>query len=73
METSKHCPNCKGPQQNFRPADDDEKKYLIDKKELSSADANGYWRCKGNEGKCLWIQPYFNQGNGFTLPKELFG
>ncbi|RVU19270.1 hypothetical protein EOT10_30260 [Streptomyces antnestii] len=68
---SKHCPNCKGPLQDFRPANDREKAHLVNKEQLKWADAHSYWRCQGNEGKCRWIQPHLNQSKGTTLPESI--
>ncbi|MEU6660750.1 hypothetical protein [Streptomyces sp. NPDC046821] len=68
---SKHCRNCKGPLQHFRPATEKEKEYLLKNDErLKRADVDGYWRCQGNDGKCRRIQHHLNQSKGTTLPED---
>ncbi|WP_420033666.1 hypothetical protein ACN2WE_14610 [Streptomyces sp. cg28] len=70
MPMSKHCENCQGPLQDFRHSTDAEQTYLIKEKGLSPAEANGFWRCEGNDKKCRRVQHHLNQRNGYTLPED---
>ncbi|MFF6779970.1 hypothetical protein [Streptomyces sp. NPDC012510] len=69
MSDTKHCPNCGGLEQHpFHKAVKDEQKYI----ESQGHNPAGWWRCgnRGEKGRCLWVQPYFNQGAGLTLPES---
>ncbi|WP_306323082.1 MULTISPECIES: hypothetical protein [unclassified Streptomyces] len=65
MATSRYCPNCHE-MQDFRRVNAKEKSYL--QTLMTSAEANGFWRCRGAGGHCLWVQPHLNQDKGRTLP-----
>ncbi|MER5945042.1 hypothetical protein ABT127_03145 [Streptomyces sp. NPDC001904] len=71
MPMYKNCVNCKGPLQPFRHTVEAEQIYLIKEKELSPAEANGFWRCQGMDGACRRVQHHLNQSEGYTLPEEL--
>ncbi|MET9082943.1 hypothetical protein ACIPX0_02290 [Streptomyces sp. NPDC090075] len=64
-----HCPNCpRGKLHPFRRVTEEEEKYIASVFEKKGA--HGFWRCEGktSQGQCLWVQPYFNQSDGFSLP-----
>lgn len=63
MADEKHCPTCRT-MQPFRPVTPAEEDYIASRK--GRAEAAGYWRCA--KPGCLWVQPYFSQAKGFSLP-----
>ncbi|WP_141315771.1 hypothetical protein [Streptomyces spinoverrucosus] len=66
MPDTKHCPNCGGTLQDFRKVTATEESFIAGR--VGIKDAPGYWRCAN--GGCLWVQPYFNQAKGFSLPES---
>ncbi|WP_328871396.1 hypothetical protein OHT76_15445 [Streptomyces sp. NBC_00287] len=66
-----YCPNCpKGKAHPFRRVNKTEQAYISSKR--GKKDAPGYFRCEGktSKGQCLWVQPRWNQGKGFSLPED---
>lgn len=63
-----HCPRCpRGRLHPFRKVNAEEERYIAS---AGRSGAHGYWRCEGRTslGQCLWVQPYFNQRDGLSLP-----
>ncbi|MFE7861224.1 hypothetical protein [Streptomyces sp. NPDC057403] len=69
MSSELHCPNCPdGKLYPFRKVTAEEERHIASV--YKKKGAHGFWRCQGKTklGQCLWVQPYFNQGDGFSLP-----
>jgi hypothetical protein len=69
MSDTIHCPRCpKGKLHSFRRVTAKEEKHIASV--YPKKGAHGFWRCEGRTplGQCLWVQPYYNQSDGFDLP-----